>query len=203
MAAGQSDRSVGFQNPTFRLIIRGHVHVLLLLQHQKTLLAVYLTRIVLLHHWLLQQSLALLFTRLVSHLHQMERLTSGSSRMRVFIMGEPQQEVSAPPSASSSKHISSRRLNSVPLRVFSILSPFRTSFCTCELKLSDLCGFICECETFPPSCPPLSLYSSFPSAFQGLCVFWRSENNNSGSSRAQLSIYQQKLLTQVPQLDRK
>lgn len=44
----------------------------------------------------------------------------------------------------------SRRVDSVPLWVYSILSPFRTSLCTCELKTSDLCGFIRQREIFPP-----------------------------------------------------
>lgn len=92
-----------------------------------------------------------------------------------------------------------RRVNSVPLWVYSILSPFRSSLCTRELKISDLCGFIFQCELFPPSCPLLSLYSRCPSAFQGLCVFWRSENNKRRSLRPQISIYHQKLPTRVQQ----
>lgn len=153
-----------------------------------------------LHHRLPQESSALFSP-------SPDGMATGCSRMRRFIsrgfLSSHETNIGVFVQTRLVLDTASRWVNSVPLRGFSSPSPFRTSLCTCELKISDLRGFICERELFAPSCPPPSLYSRCPSAFQGLCVFWRSENNNSRSSRAQISIYHQKLLTQVLQLDRK
>lgn len=99
--------------------------------------------------WLLQQSSALLFTRPLSHLPQMEWPTSGSSRMRRVFGGgggTPAGEFWPP---NLRVFMQTREL-AVFVGGFSLLSPSRTGLCTGELEILDLWGFICERGISPP-----------------------------------------------------
>lgn len=117
--------------------------------------------------------------------------------------GDPSRRVLAPQQEGSGPQISAsscKPVNSESLWVFipsfhlpePASSPVSWRFWTYE-DLSVNVG-----ASPPTSCPPPPLYCRCPSAFQGLCVFWRGGNNNSGSG-APISIYHPELLTQVLQ----
>lgn len=150
----------------------------------------------------------------------MEQLTSGYLWMRVFISGiclafspkwakywaraggllwHPHANTPRTGHLKTPKQTLSMGVNLVPPSVYSILS--QPASVPVIWRFLDLCGFICD--DLSPLCTPPSLHSRCPSASQGLCVFWHSENKNNHSSWVQISIYHPKLLTQVLWLHRK